>query len=65
MKPVIMDAGRLVARFCVRDIHHEWAMRTFEQLPSGAMVCEAVLAEACHIVAKDGVPPASILRLVR
>jgi len=64
MKPVILDAGPLVAWLCIRDFHHEWAMRTFEQLPTGAMVCEAVLAEACHLVAKDGVPPASILRLV-
>jgi len=64
MKPVIMDAGPLVAWFCVRDFHHEWAMRTFDRLPSGVIVCEAVLVEACHLVAKEGVAPASILRLV-
>jgi predicted nucleic acid-binding protein len=64
MKPTIMDAGPLVAWFCVRDFHHDWAIRTFDRLPSGAIVCEAVLTEACHLVAKDGVPPASILKLV-
>jgi len=64
MKPVIMDAGPLVAWFCTRDFHHEWAKRTFDRLPSGVIVCEAVLVEACHLVAKEGVAPASILKLV-
>src|SRR5437899_730698 len=64
MKRVIMDAGPLVAWFCPKDSHHAWAMRTFDELPAGALVCEAVLAEACHLVAKDGVPAAVVLRLV-
>ena len=64
MKPVIMDTGPLVAWFCPRDIHHAWAVEEFERLPAGMLVCEAVLTEACHLVAKDGVPPAAILRLV-
>jgi uncharacterized protein len=55
MKPVIMDAGPLIAWFCVRDSYHDWAAATFDQLPSGAIICEAVLTEACHLVAKDGV----------
>lgn len=64
MKRVIMDAGPLVAWFCIKDSHHAWAERAFDALPAGALVCEAVLAEACHLVAKDGLPPASVLRLV-
>lgn len=64
MKPVIMDAGPLIAWFCVRDSHHDWAAATFDQLSSGAIVCEAVLTEACHLVAKDVISPASVLRLV-
>lgn len=64
MKPVIMDAGPLVAWFCVKDSHHEWAVRTFERLPAGVIVCEAVLAEACHLISKDGVPPATVLKLI-
>ena len=63
MRPVIMDSGPLIAWFCLKDFHHDWAARTFERLPSGALVCEAVLAEACHLVAKDGIPPAAVLRL--
>ena len=64
MKRVIMDAGPLVAWFCTGDSYHEWATRTLDGLPSGALVCEAVLAEVCHLVAKDGVRPSAVLRLV-
>ena len=64
MRRVIIDAGPLVAWFCPRDSHHAWAAEAFDGLPSGAIVCEAVLAEVCHLVAKDGVPPSAVLRLV-
>jgi uncharacterized protein len=64
MKRVIMDAGPLVAWFCSGDEHHAWARRALDELSSGALICEAVLAEVCHLVAKDGVPPSAVLRLV-
>ena len=64
MKGVIMDAGPLVAWFCTKDSHNAWAEQIFEQLPAGTLVCEAVLTEACHLAAKDGVAPAEILQLV-
>jgi len=47
-----------------RTQHHAWAERVFDQLPTGPLVREAVLAEACHLVAKDGVAPAKVLQLV-
>ncbi len=59
-----MDSGPLVAWFSKRDSHHAWATRSFENLSSGVLVCEAVLAEVCHLVAKDGVPAAAVLKLV-
>lgn len=64
MKPVVLDTGPLVAWLCPKDVHHAWAVEVFDQLPAGILVCEAVLTEACHLVVKDGVPPAAILRLV-
>lgn len=64
MKRMVMDAGPLVAWFCTRDEHHAWAARVFDALPTGALVCEAVLAEACHLAAKDGLAPAQILQLI-
>jgi uncharacterized protein len=59
-----MDSGPLVAWFCKKDLHHDWATRVIDGLPVGAFVCEAVLAEVCHLVAKDGVPAAAVLKLV-
>ena len=64
MSQTVMDSGPLVAWFSNRDSHHEWATRVIEELPVGALVCEAVLAEVCHLVAKDGVPAATVLKLV-
>jgi predicted nucleic acid-binding protein len=59
-----MDAGPLVAWFCPKDEHHAWAKKVFDELPTGALGCEAVLAETCHLVGKDGVAPAKVLQLV-
>jgi predicted nucleic acid-binding protein len=64
MSRAIMDSGPLVAWFAKRDSHHEWATRVIDELPVGALVCEAVLAEVCHLVAKEGVPAATVLKLV-
>jgi len=64
MNQTIMDTGPLVAWFSKRDSHHEWAARIMDDLRVGAFVCEAVLAEVCHLVAKDAVPAAAVLKLV-
>src|SRR5580700_3106079 len=64
MNQTIMDSGPLVAWFAKRDSHHEWARRVIDDLPVGALICEAVLAEVCHLVAKDGLPAATVLKLV-
>jgi uncharacterized protein len=64
MKPVIFDTGPLVAWFCPRDKHCAWARETFAQIPAGGLVCEAVLAEVCHLVAKDGIPRGKVLEFV-
>lgn len=64
MTPTVMDARPLVAWFCPKDEHHAWAEKVFDELPMGVFVCEAVLAEACHLVAKDRVAPSKVLQLV-
>ncbi len=60
----ILDTGPLVAWLCPRDQHHAWARRAFAQLPAGGMVCEAVLAEACHLAAQDGIPRSKVIEFV-
>jgi predicted nucleic acid-binding protein len=64
MKPVIFDTGPLVAWFCPRDKHHHWARKTFRRIPAGGLICEAVLAEVCHLVAKDGIARGKVLEFV-
>jgi predicted nucleic acid-binding protein len=64
MKPVIFDTGPLVAWFCPRDKHHAWARQAFLQIPVGGLICEAVLAEVCHLVAKDGITRGKVLEFV-
>ncbi len=60
----ILDTGPLVAWLCPRDQHHAWEDRAFAQLPAGGMVCEAVLAEACHLAAQDGIPGSKVIEFV-
>jgi len=64
MKGLILDSVPLVAWFCPCDQHHAWARRTLAQMPSGVMVCEAVLAEVCHLASKDGVACGRVVEFV-
>lgn len=64
MKRVIMDTGPLVAWFCARDEHHPWASRAFAQIQPAGLICEAVIAEVCHLAAKEGVHAGKVLELV-
>jgi uncharacterized protein len=64
MRLLVMDTGPLVAWFCPKDQHHKWAVEAFNQLPVGGLVCEAVLAEVCHLVGKDGVALGKVLQFV-
>ena len=60
-----MDAGPLVAWLCPKDAHHRWALTMLRPLQVEIVTCEAVLTEACHMVAKDGVDPARVLEIVK
>ena len=64
MKTVVFDTGPLVAWFCARDKHHDWACKAFSELPAGGLICEAVLTEVCHLVAKDGIARGKVLEFV-
>ncbi|HTV40301.1 MAG TPA: hypothetical protein VMF08_06985 [Candidatus Sulfotelmatobacter sp.] len=64
MKPVIFDTGPLVAWFCPRDKYHGWARKAFSEIPVGGLICEAVLTEVCHLVARDGIARGKVLEFV-
>ena len=64
MKRFILDTGPIVAWLCPRDEHHPWVRRAFREVAPGSLVCEAVLAEACHLVAKESVGRARVIEFV-
>lgn len=65
MKRVIFDTGPLVAWLCPRDEHHGWVRHEFQHVAAGSLICEAVLAEACHLVAKEVVSHWRLIEFVR
>ena len=48
----LLDTGPLVALLDSRDRHHRWAVETFAARPDAMVTCEAVLTEACFLVAR-------------
>lgn len=50
MTPIAVDTGPIVALLNARDRHHAWARKTFSILEPPLLTCEAVMAEACHLL---------------
>ena len=51
---VLLDTGPLVAFLYGRDAYHDWAVETFAGFDSPAITCEAVMTEACFLIARKG-----------
>jgi predicted nucleic acid-binding protein len=47
---VILDTGPLIALLDRDEQHHEWAKKQLEAIRPPLLTCEAVLAEACHLL---------------
>lgn len=62
---ILVDTGPLVAYFNGQDQHHEWALEYFRLHPAPYLTCEAVLAEADHLLEKANVPPNTIFESIR
>src|SRR5262249_30291071 len=52
MRAAIVDTGPLVAFLDRAERHHRWAAERIEELDAPLLVCEPVLAEAMHLVAR-------------
>jgi len=52
-RPLLLDAGPLVAVLNRKEEHHAWAKRVFLNLTGRVLTCEACLAETLHGVAND------------
>ena len=48
---VLLDTGPLVAYLDVRQQNHDWAARQFASLTEPPLICEAVVSEACFLLA--------------
>ena len=64
MRRVLADTGPIVALLNARDEYHEWATTSFQNLEPPLFTCEAVLAEASHLVRKLQGGPEAVLDLV-
>jgi uncharacterized protein len=61
---IILDTGPLVALFDERDPDHGWVHAQMDRLPDSVVTCEAVLTEACFLMARGRMNPVIILRKV-
>ena len=52
MRAAIVDTGPLVAFMDRAERHHRWAAERIEELDPPLLVCEPVLAEAMHLLAR-------------
>jgi len=61
---VLLDTGPIVAFLNARDHYHEWAKRRLAEVEPPALTCEAVLAEACHLLRATSGGPEAVLGLL-
>lgn len=61
---VIVDTGPIVAWLDADESHHDWVRSQFDRLRPPLVTCEAVLTEACFLVARIGGDPAVLPDLV-
>jgi len=60
----IVDAGPLVAFLSARDHHHAWAKSAFASVTPPVLTCEAVLAEAWHLLRGTSAGQPALLELI-
>ena len=52
IRRVIVDTGPLVAMLVARDRNHQWAKAVLAEIEPPLLTCEAVVSEACFLLAK-------------
>lgn len=60
----IVDTGPLVALLSERDHHHSWVKATFSNIAPPLLTCEAVIAEAWHLLRATSKGQLAILDLL-
>ena len=64
MHRAIVDTGPLVALLSARDTHHQWARSSFATIAPPGITCEAVLAEAWHLLRGTARGQSTLLELL-
>ena len=62
---VILDTGPLVAFLNGRDKYHEWALMQWAAIEPPLLTCEAVLSEACFLLAGLDGGQTAVVELLR
>ena len=65
MIKTLVDTGPLVAFYSTRDAWHDWVMEQMGSMAPPLLTCEAVLAEACFLLRRDGGKPQTVLRALQ
>ncbi len=64
MPAAIADSGPLVAFLDRAERHHTWVVARIDELDAPLLVCEPVLAEAMHLLARLPVAREALLGLI-
>jgi predicted nucleic acid-binding protein len=64
-RQVILDTGPLVALLNRKDRYHEWAKTLWAEIEAPLLTCEAVIAEACHLLRRADGGSAAVVELIR
>ena len=62
---VILDTGPLVAFLNRRDKFHHWALEHWNQIQPPMLTCEAVISEACFLLAGINTGVDSIMQMIQ
>ena len=65
MTAAIVDTGPLVALFDRAERRHRWVAERFNELDAPLLVCEPVLAEAMHLLARYPKAQDAVLELIQ
>ena len=62
---VILDTGPLVAFLNRRDKFHKWALENWDQIQPPMLTCEAVISEACFLLAGSNTGIDTVIQLIQ
>ena len=61
---ILLDTGPWVALLCRDDAQHGWSRAQWASLTEPVLTCEAVVAETCFLLARNGFDPAAPLTMI-